>query len=150
MRQDEMDTNLLVITAVEGYAQNHKMSESDVYTEFNKYKIIPLIRQQYEALHTQPLEETVNFVEDVMARYTGEAKFNMPHYSFNNQDITIDILMKMEEVTRILTELLKKPFDEVLGMFYASKTFKALKNTESCMWAESSQFIADEFLRESK
>lgn len=58
--------------------------------------------------------------------------------------------MKMEEVTRILTELLKKPFDEVLGMFYASKTFNALKNTESCMWAESSQFIADEFLREVK
>lgn len=74
MSQDEMDTNLLVITAVEGYAQNHQMSESDVYAEFNKYKIISLIREQYEALHTQPLEDTVDFVEDVMARYTGVAR----------------------------------------------------------------------------
>lgn len=72
----------------------------------------------------------------------------MPHYSFNNQDITIDILMKVEEVTRILTTFLHKPFDEVLGAFYKSKTFAALKNTDSCMWAESSQFIADEYMRE--
>lgn len=72
----------------------------------------------------------------------------MPHYSFNNQDITIDILMKVEEVTRILTTFLHKSFDEVLGAFYKSKTFAALKNTESCMWAESSQFIADEYMRE--
>lgn len=72
----------------------------------------------------------------------------MPHYSFNNQDITIDILMKMEEVTRLIAKLLKRPFDEVLGMFYASKTFAALKNTESGMWAESAQFIADDFFRE--
>jgi len=72
----------------------------------------------------------------------------MPHYSYHNQDITIDMLMKFEEVTRILAGLLKKPFDEVLGLFYTSKTFAALRNTESCMWAESSQFIADEYLRE--
>lgn len=69
MNQAEMDANLLIITAIEGYAQNHRMSESEVYDEFSKYKIIPLIREQYEALHTQPLEETVNFVEDVMSRY---------------------------------------------------------------------------------
>ncbi len=73
----------------------------------------------------------------------------MPHYTYNSQDITIDILMKLEEVVRILADLLNKPFDEVLGMFYASKTFTAFKNTESCMWAESSQFIADEYLREN-
>ena len=72
----------------------------------------------------------------------------MPHYIYNDQDITIDILMKLEEVARILAGLLKKPFDEVLELIYSSKTFEALKNTESCMWAESSQFIADEYLRE--
>lgn len=74
----------------------------------------------------------------------------MPQYKYNNQNITLDILMKIEEVTRILADLLNKSFDEVLGLFYKSKTFVALKNTESCMWAESSQFIADEYLREIK
>ncbi len=74
MNQDEIDANLLVVTAVEGYAQNHNMTENEVFAEFSKFNIIPLIREQYAALHTQPLEETVDFVEDVMARYLGAAK----------------------------------------------------------------------------
>ncbi len=74
MNQNEIDANLLVVSAVEGYAQNHNMAESDVFAEFSKFSIIPLIREQYEALHTQSLEETVGFVEDVMARYTGAVK----------------------------------------------------------------------------
>jgi len=74
MNQDEIDANLLVVTAVEGYAQNHNMTENEVFAEFSKFHILPLIREQYEALHTQPLEETVNFVEDVISRYKGGAK----------------------------------------------------------------------------
>lgn len=73
----------------------------------------------------------------------------MPHFVYNNQDITIDILMKIEEVVRILSEKLKKSFDETLGVFYGSRTFKSLKNPQSEMWAESAQFIADDFLRAS-
>ena len=38
----------------------------------------------------------------------------MPKYMWNNQDITLDILMKIEQVVRILSEKLKKPFDEEL------------------------------------
>lgn len=74
----------------------------------------------------------------------------MPHYTYKNQDITIDILMKTEHVVRILAEKHGKSFDEMLQQFYASKTFAALKNTESCMWAESAEFIADDFERENK
>ena len=69
----------------------------------------------------------------------------MPKYMWNNQDITLDILMKIEQVVRILSEKLKKPFDEQLKDFYKSRTFRALKNTQS----ESAEFIADEFERES-
>jgi hypothetical protein len=72
----------------------------------------------------------------------------MPHYIWNNQDITLDILMKIEQVVRILSEKLKKTFDEQLKDFYKSRTFRALKNTQSAMWAESAEFIADEFERE--
>lgn len=70
----------------------------------------------------------------------------MSYYYYNNQDITIDILMKIEEVVRILSEKLKVSFDIVLGMFYKSKTFESLKNPKTEMWAESAQFIADEFM----
>lgn len=74
----------------------------------------------------------------------------MPHYFYNGTDITIDILMKIEEVVRLLSERFSKPFDEMLFQFYASKTFKALKNTDSCIWSESSPFIVDEYVRENR
>ena len=67
--QIEMDKNLLVVTAIQGYAENHNMPEAEVYEKFQSNNIITLIRNEYEALHTQPLEETVDFVEDVMKRY---------------------------------------------------------------------------------
>lgn len=67
--QTEMDKNLLVVTAIQGYAENHNMSESEVFEKFQANNMLSLIRNEYEALHTQPLEETVGFVEDVMKRY---------------------------------------------------------------------------------
>ena len=72
----------------------------------------------------------------------------MPHYTYNNQDITIDILMKVEQVVRILADKAGKSFDEMLMLFYKSRTYAALKNTQSGMWAESAEFIADDFERE--
>ena len=71
----------------------------------------------------------------------------MQKYMWNNQNISLDILMKIEQVVRILSKKLKKPFDEQLKDFYKSRSFRALKNTQSEMWAESAEFIADEFER---
>ena len=65
----EMDKNLLVVTAIQGYADNHNMPESEVFEKFQANNILTLIRNEYEALHTQPLEETIEFAEDVMKRY---------------------------------------------------------------------------------
>ena len=70
--QTEMDKNLLVVTAIQGYAENHHISESEAFDKFSRHNIQNLIRDQYDALHTQPLEETIDFVEDVMKRYEGE------------------------------------------------------------------------------
>ena len=67
--QTEMDKNLLVVTAIQGYAANHHISESATYEKFAQHDMISLIREQYDALHTQDLEETVAFAEDVMKRY---------------------------------------------------------------------------------
>lgn len=72
MLQTEIDKNLLEVVAIQGYAENHNLNEAEVYNEFAKHKILPMIREQYDALHTQPLEETVGFVEDVMSKYTGK------------------------------------------------------------------------------
>ncbi len=66
--QDEIDTNLLVVTAVQGYANNHNISESEAFSILEKNSILSLVREQYDVLHTQSLEETVSFVEDVVQR----------------------------------------------------------------------------------
>ena len=69
LSQIEMDKNLLVVTAVQGYAQNHHISENSAFKKFSKYNMFSLLRNEYDALHTQPLEETVDFAEDVIKRF---------------------------------------------------------------------------------
>lgn len=68
MNNLENDINLLIIEAVEGYAYNHKISSSEALDVFKKYNIIKLIKSQYDVLHTQSLDESINFVEDVVRR----------------------------------------------------------------------------------
>ncbi len=65
---DEIDKNLLVVTAVEGYAHNHNIEAKTAYETLSNHNLISLVREQYDVLHTQPIEETVSFVEDVMKR----------------------------------------------------------------------------------
>ena len=72
----------------------------------------------------------------------------MNKYSYKGQDITLDIVMKIEKIVRIVSERTGKTFEEVLGEFYESRTYEALQNTESVLWAESSEFIVDELFRE--
>lgn len=72
--QTEIDKNLLVVTAIQGYAENHNISESEAYEKLKKHNMLALIRDEYDALHTQGLEETVSFVEDVMKRYEEQGK----------------------------------------------------------------------------
>jgi len=69
-------------------------------------------------------------------------------YSYKGQDITLDIVMKIEKIVRIVSERTGKTFEEILSKFYESRTYKALQNTESVLWAESSEFIVDELFRE--
>ncbi|MBU3192634.1 DUF3791 domain-containing protein [Clostridium algidicarnis] len=64
----ENDKNLLVIEAIEGFAYNHNISSSKALEIFNKYDIIKLLRSQYDVLHTQSLDESIKFVEDVVRR----------------------------------------------------------------------------------
>jgi hypothetical protein len=57
-------------------------------------------------------------------------------------------LLKIEKVVRIVSERTGKTLEEVLGVFYKSRTYKALQNTNCVLWAESSEFIVDELFRE--
>lgn len=68
MNEVERDKNLIVVEAIEGYAFNHGLKASEVFELFSNNGILPLLRSQYKALHTQSLEESINFVEDILRR----------------------------------------------------------------------------------
>jgi hypothetical protein len=63
----EHDQNLMLVYAVEGYSQRHKLPEKDVLALFKKHGICSLLRDNYNALHTQDLDECISFAEDVLS-----------------------------------------------------------------------------------
>jgi hypothetical protein len=67
MTEAERDQNLMIVYAVEGYSQRHNMPEKNVISLFRKQEIFSLIRQHYNALHTQSLDECISFAEDVLS-----------------------------------------------------------------------------------
>lgn len=68
MNNTENDKNLLIIEAIEGFAFNHNISSINAFNIFEKYDLFNLIRSQYDVLHNQSLEESIEFVEDVVRR----------------------------------------------------------------------------------
>lgn len=62
--QDTKDCNLIVVAAVEEYAQKHQMKTEQVLQLFNQHNIIPAIRSQYAVLHMLDLDEAALFAED--------------------------------------------------------------------------------------
>lgn len=67
MTETERDQNLILVYAVEGYSQRHSLPEKDVMALFQKYGINHLLRKNYNALHTQDLDESISFAEDILS-----------------------------------------------------------------------------------
>ncbi len=70
-------------------------------------------------------------------------------YVYKDEDITLDVIMKIESIIRIISEREHRSFDDCYADFATSNTYQALQNTETLMWAESTEFIVDEYYRES-
>jgi len=71
----------------------------------------------------------------------------MGEYYYKGQDVTMCILIQIENVVRILAKREGCSFDEMLGRFYNSRTFINLTNPDCTLWAESADYIADDFVR---
>jgi hypothetical protein len=69
-------------------------------------------------------------------------------YIFKDQDITTDILFKIEKIVSILAEKEHITFDEAHANFVSSNAYSILRRTDNLYWAESAEFIADEYYRE--
>jgi len=68
-------------------------------------------------------------------------------YIYKGEDITIDMMFKIEHIVNIIAERENKDFDSAFTDFLASDTYKILQQTDNLLWAESSEFIADEYDR---
>jgi hypothetical protein len=69
-------------------------------------------------------------------------------YIFKDEDITTDVLFKIEQIVSILAEKEHITFDDAYVMFVSSNTYSILSRTNNLFWAESAEFIADEYYRE--
>ena len=69
-------------------------------------------------------------------------------YIFKDQDITTDVLFKIEQIASILAEREHISFDDAYAAFVFSNTYNILRRTENLYWSESAEFIVDEYYRE--
>ena len=69
-------------------------------------------------------------------------------YTYKEQDITMDIMIKIEHIVNIIAKREKKKFDTAFAEFLASKAYLILQEPSNLFWTESSEFIADEYYRE--
>ena len=69
-------------------------------------------------------------------------------YFFNGEDITLDILFKIEHMVNIIAEKENILFDDAYAAFLNSDTYAILKRTKNLYWAESAEFLVDEYFRE--
>ncbi|MCL2100999.1 MAG: hypothetical protein FWH22_04725 [Fibromonadales bacterium] len=69
-------------------------------------------------------------------------------YLYKGEDITTDIVFKIEHIVSIIAEKEKIPFEKAYLDFLNSNTYKALQKTSSLMWTESAEFIVDDYYRE--
>jgi hypothetical protein len=71
-------------------------------------------------------------------------------YTYKDEDITLDMMFKIERIVTILTKREHKDFDSAFAEFLSSNTYRILQQTDNALWAESSEYIADEYQLEKQ
>lgn len=69
-------------------------------------------------------------------------------YLYKGENITLDILIKIEQVVRLIEKYSYRSFDDCLCDFLHSNVYDALRKPDSLMWSENAEFILDEYFRE--
>ena len=69
-------------------------------------------------------------------------------FIYKGIDITLDTYEKIRMVVEIIAEKENLSFDEAYELFSTSNAYWCLQTPATLMWAESAEFIVDEFYRE--
>ena len=68
----QSDVEILSVQALERYASQHNLSTAEAAQLFYKHQVFEKILVQHEYLHQLDLEETLNYVEEIIAENTPE------------------------------------------------------------------------------
>ena len=71
-------------------------------------------------------------------------------YTFKGRNITMNVCIQIRAVVKVIMNRKDVTFEEAMMMFYHSQTYKILKDTENGLWAESAEYIADQFFEEKE
>lgn len=72
----------------------------------------------------------------------------MEIYTFNGKDITMNVCIQIRGAIKVLQKYYDVTFEEAAVKFYHSETYKTLQETENGLWAESVEYIADQYFEE--
>lgn len=68
-------------------------------------------------------------------------------YTFNGKDITMNVLIQIRAVIKIIQKKLKLSFEDAMGLFYNSKTYEILQNTEKLFGRNQQSILLTDTLR---
>ena len=71
-------------------------------------------------------------------------------YYYKGKNLTSLILTKTEHVASIIADKDGRSFEDSYRDFLLSRAYRNLVDTETLLWGESAEFIADDYYRESK
>ena len=63
----QSDVEILSIQALEGYARQHDLSTEEAVKLFYKHQVFEKILIQHEYLHQLDIEETLDYVEEIIS-----------------------------------------------------------------------------------
>ena len=66
-------------------------------------------------------------------------------FYYKGKNLTTLILTKTEHVVEIIADKEKRSFEDCYRDFLLSKTYQNLVDTETLLWGESAEFIADDY-----
>lgn len=68
MTQTDRAKNLIIVAAIDRYADMHDISNIEAFELFKRHGLLKLLRDNYDTLHTQGLFEGAAFADDYIAR----------------------------------------------------------------------------------
>ena len=85
----QSDVEILSVQALEQYARKHNLSTAEAAKLFYKHQVFEKIQIQHEYLHQLDLEETLNYVEDIIAENAPElVLYHGSNIAFEKIDLT--------------------------------------------------------------